>query len=232
MFPLKVFCGCTTPHNFSLGVYGTANMFSSKHLHVVQKCLQNLFQSMQSKPPVSDSGQLKLSSKTAGTIRIQNPNICTQEESSRSALSNDHRWSLRTRLLRKLSVVLFPIQISIELKTAGTKSRLVFGRHTIFRKEQQWDIVSCVSVARSTSHSCERAVSFKNACQSSGLAILPVFETPNNRGRSPQETQSFLFLHRRIPSLHCLYFRTGVSNRAAVLKVHAYKVRRPNQTAY
>ena len=86
----------------------------------------------------SDSGRSKLSSKTAGTSRYQNPNIYTPEESSQWALSNDHRWSLRTPLMRKLlAFLIFPIQTSIErkLKTAGTRADSL-GRYTIFCKEQ------------------------------------------------------------------------------------------------
>ena len=55
---------------------------------------------------------------------------CTPEESSQWALSKDHRWSLRTPLMRKwFGFLIFPIQFQIErkFKTAGTIKADQFG---------------------------------------------------------------------------------------------------------
>ena len=59
----------------------------------------------------SDFGRSKLPSKTAGTSRYQT-NIYTPEESSQWALSNDHRWSLRTHLMRKLLAFPYNFQLN------------------------------------------------------------------------------------------------------------------------
>ena len=90
--------------------YVVSNIWNPYQFHVT-----NSFRSVRSKLP----------SKTAGTSRYQNLDIYTPEENSQEVLSNDHRWPLRTQLMRKLlAFLIFSVQISIErkLKAAGTRA--------------------------------------------------------------------------------------------------------------
>ena len=101
----------------------------------------------------SDSGRLKLSSKTAGTSHYQNPNISIhQKKSSQWTLSV---WLLRTPLLQN-----FPIQFQLNENYKLHVLELVDSR--FFAKSSNGTFFWCAFVARSTSHSWERAVSFKN----------------------------------------------------------------------
>ena len=110
----------------------------------------------------SDSWRWQLSSKTAGTSHYQNRSTSIHQKKALGAwaLSNDHLWSLRTPLLRKYITRIFPY--IFQLNENYKLHVLELDDSRFFAKSSNGTFFWCAFVARSTSHSWERAVSFKN----------------------------------------------------------------------